>query len=196
MFLTQENAVDLHSLSGLPQHSLRRLVEHIQILPKTLVCIAAWCSFLSKHWSPFVTCSIYKNHKVKFMHSSKQEHYVKQLYYPTRTKHDSTSAQHIFQQNTSVTGHKQATVGSRKCKKKLPRLTANSSVSINMCTCIHIYMYESIDHSRTDTAGYSVFTVAKLSIFLLHYDNAFKDVPSHIPTAPVGVTSYQKYRFI
>jgi hypothetical protein len=64
------------------------------------------------------------------MHSSNHtEHYRKQLYYLTRTKHDCTSTKRIFNWNTSVTRPKQWTVAFPQ-RKPLPRSTANSSVTI------------------------------------------------------------------
>ena len=75
------------------------------------------------------------------MHSPNDtEHYIKLVYYLTHKKHDYTSATCIFNWNTSVTGHKQEGVGFLQWKK-LPSLTASSSVSIR----------NKLTHSLTDS---------------------------------------------
>ena len=58
---------------------------------------------------------VYDKPKVKFTHSSNHhtEHNIKQLYYPTRTKHDCISALCIYNCSTSVAGHTKDTVGFR-----------------------------------------------------------------------------------
>jgi hypothetical protein len=54
-------------------------------------------------------------------------YFIKHLYYLTCTKHDSTSAQCIFNGNTSVNGHKQRKVGFLK-RKPLPKSSAYSTI--------------------------------------------------------------------
>jgi len=51
------------------------------------------------------------------------------VYNLTRTKHDCTLAQCIFNSNASVSGHKEGTVAFHQ-RKPLPRSAANSTVSI------------------------------------------------------------------
>jgi len=48
----------------------------------------------------------------------------------TRAKHDCLSAQHIFDWNTSVTGHTQRIVGFPQ-RKQLPSSTANCRVTMS-----------------------------------------------------------------
>ena len=54
----------------------------------------------------FVGVSVITSFKIKFTHSSNDtEHYRKQLFHPTCTKHGCASAVCIFNWNTLVAGH-------------------------------------------------------------------------------------------
>lgn len=83
-----------------------------------------------------VLASAYNKPEVTLMHSSNHaKHYIKYLYYLTRTKHDCTSAQRIFNWNISVvSGHKRGTVAFNQ-RKPLSRSTTNSA--LNNCTNVH-----------------------------------------------------------
>jgi hypothetical protein len=122
--LTQEKAVDLHKRIKLPNtrdDCRRKHIDHVKNIS------LYHCMTQSLLLLLFIT-----KYKVKFMQGSNHiEHYRKQLYYPTRTKHDCTSAQCTFKWNISAAGGKQATFTFRQ-RKPLPRLTADSAVSI--CT--------------------------------------------------------------
>jgi hypothetical protein len=72
--------------------------------------------------------------KVKFMHPKHTEHYRKIMYHVTITKREC-----IFEQNTSVSVHKQGSVDF-PWDKHLPRSTANSSVII----CIYIFNWNEL----------------------------------------------------
>ena len=92
-YLTQEHAVDLHrdgeslNTSDSGRGEKKQTYESLQQYD--------------------VASILCKRPKVKFMHSSNHtEHCRKQLYYLKHTKHDSTSAQRIFNWNTSVPVHK------------------------------------------------------------------------------------------
>jgi hypothetical protein len=61
------------------------------------------CVTFFLYWSPFVRCPVYNRHKAKFMHGTNcLEGNIKKLRYLARMKHDSTSAQCIFNGNWSV----------------------------------------------------------------------------------------------
>jgi len=71
------------------------------------------------------------------MHSSHHtEHYIKYLYYLTRTKHDCISVKRIFNWNISVSGHKRGTVAFHQ-RKPLSSSTTHSALS--NCTNVHCY---------------------------------------------------------
>jgi hypothetical protein len=64
------------------------------------------------------------------MHSSyNTEHYIKQVYYVTRTKHDYASSKCTFKWDTSVTGHNQWAVGLPQ-RNERPPTNANSTVAM------------------------------------------------------------------
>jgi len=66
------------------------------------------------------------------MHSyNHTEQHTKYLYCLTRTEQDCISSQCVFKCNTSVTGHKQGTVGV-SLHKTLPRSNVNST--LKFCT--------------------------------------------------------------
>ena len=116
-----------------PVHSRRRQ-EETQILLNTSLnrCMTF---FLLVNWSPTVSCCVYNSHTVKFTHSSDHiEHYRKQLYYVTRTKHDCISVRCVFSWNTSVTRRKHMTIDFPQ-PKLLLKIHCSSSVSISARIC-------------------------------------------------------------
>jgi hypothetical protein len=85
------------------------------------------------------------------MHSLNHiDHFRKWLYFLTRTQHLCTSAQW----NTSVSGHKQETVGFAQLQLLLPRLTADSSLIPVAFLVLKLYMM--FRNSRVVTGTRSV----------------------------------------
>jgi hypothetical protein len=119
---TQENAVDLHSVGRVLNTPSRR-GENIHTLSESI----SFHDLLSigRH----LLGVSFRSLKVRFTNCcSHTVHYRRTLYYPTRTKHDCTSAEYTFNWNTSVSTHQQGATTFRKCKQ-LPRSAADFSIN-------------------------------------------------------------------
>jgi hypothetical protein len=85
--------------------------EYIWVMWKTWVSITPW----PFHWSPFVRRFVYNKPKVKLSTAlttqNTTENTANNCYFLTRTKHNCTSAQCIFNRNISASDHMQRTVG-------------------------------------------------------------------------------------
>jgi hypothetical protein len=97
---------------------------------------------VSLHHSITWSFLFYNKTKVQSMHISNHiEHYSIKLYCVTCTKHDCTSVHCIFNWNTSVTDHKQGTVGFPQ-RKPPPKTIANSTVIVcslvSVVACVNI----------------------------------------------------------
>jgi len=75
---TEENALDLHDVGGIPYHSRRQYGgKKIQILQKHKCPCHSWFYF---QWLSFVSCFVCSKPKVNFIHSSSQtQHYRKSI---------------------------------------------------------------------------------------------------------------------
>ena len=100
--------------------------ENIQALSKHDIPI--WPYF---HWPPIVACFVYNNQKSNLYTALIRQNTREHNYYLARTEHDCTATTCIFNWNTYATGHIQGTVVfPSSTKKKMPRSTANSGVTV------------------------------------------------------------------
>ena len=103
---------DLHSADAVPYRSLwiwRAIYKYCQNFS-----IIVWSSF---HLSPLVWCFVYNKSTVRFVHSFEHtEHYILQMYYLARTKHDCTLARCFFNYSISDTFLRSRTADSQPQK--------------------------------------------------------------------------------